>query len=80
MTPKQKAEELLDKMYYTEHCGIEHFPNKNYCDCVGMNYYQAKECALIAVDEILEALLTLFSEMSPYVIYWQEVKQEIKKL
>ena len=53
MTPKEKAEELLDKMYYTEHCGIKHFPNKNYCDCVGMNYYQAKECALIVVDECL---------------------------
>ena len=36
------------------------------------NYYQAKECALIAVDEILKLRVN--------IPYWQEVKQEIEKL
>jgi hypothetical protein len=44
------ADCLVDKMYNTEHCGIKHFPNKHYCDCSEINYYQAKQCALVAED------------------------------
>ena len=42
------------------------------------DYYQqeAKQCALICVDEILKNTLQV-----PQVLdYWQEVKQEIEKL
>jgi hypothetical protein len=40
------------------------------------NYYQAKQCALIAVDEILSVI-----HPTPYnVYYWQEVKKEIEAL
>ena len=44
--------------------------------------WPAKECALIAVDEIIRELT---EEISPSVHgfrhqYWQEVKQEIQKL
>lgn len=53
MTPKEKAKELVDEMYNTDYCGIKHFPNERYCDCTEINHYQAKQCALIAVDEIL---------------------------
>jgi len=58
MTPKEKAEDLVDKYY--------EFNNINY-EC-------AKECALIAVDEILKT--------NPYKArnYWHEVKTEIEKL
>ncbi len=35
----------------------------------------AKKCALIAVDEILNVIHTNIEDK-----YWQEVKQEIKKL
>ncbi len=86
MTPKEKAEELVDKMYNTEHCGIEHFPNKNYCDCVEINYHQAKQCALIAVDEVQQLIKDLSSCKNRFIYiidemnYWQEVKQEIEKL
>jgi hypothetical protein len=66
MTPKEKAEQLVDKFDDT----LTYLKSKS----------KAKQCALIAVDEILEAILTLFSEMSAYVIYWQEVKEEIEKL
>jgi hypothetical protein len=41
------------------------------------NYYQAKECALIAVDEILSVI---WINLDDEVDYWAEVKQEIEKL
>ena len=81
MTPKEKAKELVDKMYNTPHCGIEHFPSKHYCDCSEIGFFQAKQCALIAVDEIMKAVG--WEEMELGVDrdnYWQEVKQEIEKL
>jgi hypothetical protein len=63
MTPKEKAEELIVKMSTHDrdihpHC----------------THYIAKQCALIAVDEVMLAL-------NGYdFYYWQQVKQEIEKL
>ena len=65
MTPKEKAKELVDKytQYVTE-----------------INEYEyAKNCALIAVDEILNSILGNY-EFDFLRKYWQEVKQEIEKL
>ncbi len=66
MTAKQKAEELILKF---REVPIE--------DSVMwyVGYEISKECALIAVDEILDAVGTNYS-----INYWQEVKQEIEKL
>jgi hypothetical protein len=63
MTPKQKAEVLVDK-FRNEIVSFlsDSMKNKN-----------AKECALIAVDEII-------NNVKLYSTYWQEVKQEIEKL
>ena len=75
MTPKEKAEELVDKFYQTT-------PNEawiNQPSGISEEYKawnQAKQCALIAVDEILDTWL----EFSTDRIFWQEVKQEIEKL
>ena len=54
------------------------------------NYYQAKQCALIAVDEIINSSPTnplkggyieLYSDMVDEAIeYWQKVKHEIEAL
>ena len=60
MTPKDKAEELVYKMY----AGFVH----------SLYSYKAKQCALIAVDEILDYI----QEEDNW--YWQDVKQEIEKL
>jgi hypothetical protein len=60
MTPKEKAQELVDRMFDTI------FPSYNANEL-------AKQCALIAVDEIL-------SIGCVEVPYWYEVKQEIEKL
>jgi hypothetical protein len=76
MTPKEKAKELVDKMYNTPHCGIEHFPSKHYCDCSEMNFFQAKQCALIAVDEIISVIDAETFFMS--WLYWKEVKKELE--
>jgi hypothetical protein len=40
-----------------------------------VHYDAAKQCALIAVDEILKVIHTNMEDK-----YWQEVKQEIEKL
>lgn len=46
------------------------------------NYYQAKQCALIAVNEILEELPegSIDYGISARRRYFEEVKQEIEKL
>ena len=73
-TPKEKAEELVenhyDKMFYLRD---------------GYNssevYEVAKQCALIAVDEIMKAVGWEYLELGvDRGNYWQEVKIEIKKL
>lgn len=65
MTPKEKAEELVNK--YSLLVPIEFG---------GMNKESAKQCALIAVDEILKLPFENQSERN----YWQQVKIEIEKL
>jgi len=63
MTSKEKAEELVLKYLRIDNNTKEWF-----------NKYIAKQCALIAVDEILEHC---YEVMKPF---WQEVKQEIENL
>jgi|LakMenE18May11ns_1017448.scaffolds.fasta_scaffold9406614_2 hypothetical protein len=76
MTPKEKAIELYNKMYETG------FKPKS----VLIRIEQAKECALIAVDEILEATkmhqyaLNTIPSKTVYNHFWSEVKKEISKL
>jgi hypothetical protein len=43
---------------------------------INYHYYQAKDCALIAVDEILNVIEVPSTEYK----YWQEVKKEIEAL
>ena len=70
MTPKERAEELFDKMF-------KKIYNKNMYD----DLYTAQQCALIAVDEIIIQLLECGEIwMKRRIDYWQEVKQEIEKL
>ena len=80
MTPKEKAIELLHKFCST----TEGFYKSK------KNIKNAKQCALIAVDEIIEATnmyqygINNSLEHIPAKIvkhpYWQEVKQEIEAL
>jgi hypothetical protein len=68
MTAKEKAEELLDR-YETL--------GKDFTRGVSMREF-AKQCALIAVDEIL--VYSVAHGFIGLTEYYQEVKQEIEKL
>lgn len=85
MTPKEKAEELFDKM--STNNGDEH----HHC-----THYVAKQCALIAVDMVINegienAVDDFYSDQGYYICnfthkilgyneYWDEVKKEIENL
>ncbi len=47
-----------------------------------ISWKQSKQCALIAVDELIKIhyLLTTTHDTSPSINYWKEIKQEIQNL
>jgi hypothetical protein len=63
MTPKEKAKELVDKFKLSTGANTK------------INIYVAKQCALIAVDEILKLDIYKSDQW-----YWEEVKEEINLL
>jgi hypothetical protein len=76
MTAKEKANELFGK-YYSR---IEHTLSEEYSL---HERFIVKQCALIAVDEILDLkhIVTLRRNMHEMELeYWDEVKQEIENL
>jgi cytoplasmic iron level regulating protein YaaA (DUF328/UPF0246 family) len=79
MTPKEKAEDLFSTYRYT--LSIPNAPLGKHKDEV------AKNCALIAVNQILEFMRiddeytqTASNANSKWVSYWLEVAREIEKL
>ena len=72
MTPKEKAKELVyEFLMYVESDFIDSNSEIN----------NAKQCALIAVNQVIESHYKLLSGVNPSVYnFWQEVKQEIEKL
>ena len=67
MTPKEKAKELVNKFLQIYDGRVP----------------QAKQCALICVDEVLENITEEVMTYKPFMMntdYWQEVKEEINKL
>ena len=68
MTPKEKAKQLTEKMINGFQFNIDE--------------YTAIQCALIAVDEILDVDCKSMNEedFDEHIEYWEEVKQEILKL
>ena len=89
MTPKEKAQELVDKFYQTTPNEAWYFPPVG--SITSSNYSaweQAKKCALIAVDEILnnncgshtgESNATN-NEIYCDAYYWEQVKSKIESL
>lgn len=95
MTPKEKAEELVKTYSNVDNVSIEIISAGIYSEFYPLNKPEAKQCALIAVEEILKSHKELGTEMYEKVgtdsyqdrclnydkgQYWQEVKQEIEKL
>ena len=73
MTAVEKANELYSK--------YDDLLNKDFGNPIVFDN-QIKQCALIAVDEILDDDVYDMSEelFEKRIEYWQEVKQEIEKL
>ena len=70
LTPKEKAKELFSKyqnIYLTE-------------DSMGIDDELAKECALIAIYEIIKIKLLWFQKDTEHLDFWKEVKEELLKL
>ena len=79
MTPKEKAKELVNR-YNNINITLSWIDSGIIkVDSIGnnLNIIDAKQCALIAVDEIVKVI---YYEGKSEYIYWQEVKQEIEKL
>ena len=93
MTPKEKAEQLVANFLHIQE-SIDWTDNENMLiEFRDMNekhseeisvYWKelAKQCALIAVDEIIKADPILPCDIygKSALMYWNEVKQEIEKL
>ena len=80
MTPKEKANELIEKYLNLP----IYFPYIDTVDdlCIGtgyMIYHSAIQCAIIAVDEIIKA--NPYSHVGNSTIkFWQSVKTELETL
>jgi hypothetical protein len=76
MTPKEKAEEVFLIFSKQGLHQISPFINRT------IRKQIIKQCALIAVDEILKFTYSLKfgNALSDELYYWEEVKQEIEKL
>ena len=77
MTPKEKAIELVDKYYHLFSVELENT----------IADYEAKECSLIAVDEIIGQweIIDVYladgnGQLNQNLKYWYTVKQEINLL
>ena len=81
MTPQEKAQELVDRFdeYVHGYVGGSVLSNTQYPD---VKLERAKECALIAVDEVIANIEPSVSMdvITARIKYWEEVKNEIEKL
>ena len=77
MTPKEKAKELYAKYYNRIEHSLSEEASEFEKDIV-------KQCALIAVDEILSSkpneVYKVYSSWLPASTYWINVKEQIEKL
>jgi hypothetical protein len=66
MTPKEKAREIVIRMQFQQ---------------PPLMFDQAKYCALIAVDEIINSIVIIdLTAAENQFTYWEQVKIEIEKL
>ena len=91
MTPQEKAQELIDKFSQVDTPNWD--PTSGTIEQEQIGFYSGKECALIAVDEIIKQFVGVYDSLKDAGVldsasvqdsanykYWQEVKQEIEKL
>jgi len=88
MTPKDKAKKLFDKFYQYANEEFEdklnEYPGQVLSERRKIRKESAKQCALIAVDEIIESIPKEPSistvERIGAIMFWFEVKKEIENL
>jgi hypothetical protein len=88
MIPKEKAKQLCDAFYQKLPLEMYVTTTDGDLSCEYNSWKNAKECALIAVGEVLKSFDDIMEELdldgSGYQYdnyrYWTEVKQEIEKL
>jgi len=89
MKAKEKAEQLLAKMNVIHYRKLDGVNKHSKGLPVSMYDSQIKQCALVAVDEIINSSpsLPILGDSGSYgedielsKIYWEEVKQEIKNI
>ncbi len=69
MTPKEKADKFVKKMYAVHSNSAS-----------DITLYFAKQCALIAVEEIIECTRNGLGTTKFSKEYWQQVKSELQSL
>ena len=69
MNAKEKAEKLIKRYYRDSDLLVE-----------DLSWTQAKECALIAVDEILTRMIGSRAYSFNEKLFWSEVKSELQSL
>jgi hypothetical protein len=85
MTPKEKAEQLVES--FIPFSLNEATTEDGFYYSESIQLWNAKQCALVAVDEIIKSNykntlndLGYRFTMNDLDCYWEEVKQEIEKL
>ena len=73
MTPQEKAKDLFNKFYLVNSESVE-LETGEYDLVLSLDARDAKQCALIAVDEVLKECSWELTG------YWMSVKQEIENL
>tara|TARA_R110000803_G_scaffold163609_1_gene227289 strand:+ start:303 stop:533 length:231 start_codon:yes stop_codon:yes gene_type:complete len=76
MTPKEKARELVERFMDIKPTTSDKLKEQ-------LIYDEAKQCALICVDEMIKFIIEKQNESMYFEMdlkYWQEVKREINNL
>jgi len=78
MTPKEKADELVDKMYDKVSNGMKKNPTED--QLIAFYLYpeymnNAKQCALVSIDELI-----YYAESKYQLDWFREIRNEIEKL
>ncbi len=72
LTPLEKAKDLVGKMYLVT-------PVRHDDYLLESDFFSAKRCAIIAVDEIISAIdWHEFETPNKEIEYWQKVKSELE--
>ena len=76
LTPKQKAKKLIKQFLpYVDWNDLQE-------DCTNRKWAlrNAKQCALLTVEEIISIKLLWFQKDTEYLDFWKEVKEELLKM